>query len=326
MIYTLLGKSIEQIFEERGKPFSLKTVCMLGIQMIDRLDYMHYKYIIHRDIKPDNFVIGLNENKHIIYIIDMGLYKKYYYKRTQKHIEFKKNERLTGTPRYASINNLKGYQQSRRDDLESLGYTLLYLLKGILPWQGIKVNTGENRNQKILELKESIPLEELCKDCPHEFIDYINYSRNLQFEEKPDYDYLKKLFYTVLDKNKYEFDFWYDWVDEKPVITDKISAERYINRHCIEINNIQDYNMEKDEQNINEKEKDNDKKDNKKEENNKNEIGDDSNEKKENNDDGASPEDKSKKQEINIENKNQINEDEEKNTSKDGVNNNNINL
>ena len=209
--------------------------------MIDRLDYMHYKYLIHRDIKPDNFVLGLNENKHIVYLIDIGLLNRYYIKWTEEHIQFEKNRTLTGTARYASINNLKGYEQSRRDDLESLGYTLIYLLKGNLPWQGIKVNSGESRDQKILEFKRSIPVEELCNNMPHEFIDYINYTRNLKFEEKPDYDYLKKLLYNVLDKNKYEFDFWYDWVDEKPVITDVISIERYIKRHCIDSNNIQDY-------------------------------------------------------------------------------------
>ena len=156
---------------------------MLGIQMIDRLDYMHYKWVIHRDIKPDNFVLGLNDKKHIVYLIDLGLLKKYYDNRSQRHIKFKENKRLIGTIRYASINSLKGYEQSRRDDLESLGYTLIYLLRGNLPWQGLKLNNRESRDKKVLELKQSIPLDELCKGFPHEFVEYINYTRKLEFDE-----------------------------------------------------------------------------------------------------------------------------------------------
>lgn len=224
---------------------------MLGIQMIDRLDYLHHNYMIHRDIKPDNFLLGLNENKHIVYLIDLGLLKRYYKVKKHRHSKFKEKRKFTGTVRYASINNLKRYQQSRRDDLESLGYTLLYLLRGNLPWQGLKPDIRKSKEQKVLELKQTISLEEeLCKGFPHEFIDYINYTRNLKFEEKPDYDYLKKLLYNVLDKNKYEFDFWYDWVNEKPVITDVVSIERYINRHCIEINNILDYPKIKEDENV----------------------------------------------------------------------------
>ena len=115
----LLGSSLEDIFQKQQKKFSIKTVCMTGIQMLDRLEFVHQKNIIHRDIKPDNFVLGLDNKSHIIYVLDFGLSKKYRSSRTHQHIKFSVNKKLTGTARYASINALKGSEQSRRDDLEA---------------------------------------------------------------------------------------------------------------------------------------------------------------------------------------------------------------
>ena len=113
----LLGKSLEDLFQEQNKKFSIKTVSMIGIQMLERIEYIHNKYIIHRDIKPDNFVIGYENKSHIIYILDFGLSKKFRSAKTHEHIKFSVNKKLTGTARYASINSLKGCEQSRRDDL-----------------------------------------------------------------------------------------------------------------------------------------------------------------------------------------------------------------
>jgi serine/threonine protein kinase len=149
----LLGKSLEDIFQSQQKKFSIKTVCMIGIQMLDRLEFVHQKNIIHRDIKPDNFVLGLDNKSHIIYILDFGLSKKFRSSRTHQHIKFSVNKKLTGTARYASINALKGCEQSRRDDLEAIGYVLMYFLRGSLPWQGLHVNKGEDRYKKILQKK-----------------------------------------------------------------------------------------------------------------------------------------------------------------------------
>ena len=225
----LMGKSLEDIFQQNQKKFSIKTVCMVGIQMLDRLEFIHSKNIIHRDIKPDNFVVGLDNKSHIIYVLDFGLSKKYRSSRTHQHIKFNVNKKLTGTARYASINALKGCEQSRRDDLEAIGYVLMYFLRGSLPWQGLHVHKGEDRYKKILVKKRSTSAEELCKGFPNEYVEYVNYTRNLEFEADPDYKYLRELLVTALSKQNSKFDFWYDWVSEKPTITDQISVERYIN-------------------------------------------------------------------------------------------------
>ena len=246
----LLGKSLEDIFQSQQKKFTIKTVCMVGIQMLDRLEFIHSKNIIHRDIKPDNFVLGLDNKSHIIYILDFGLSKKFRSSRTHQHIKFSVNKKLTGTARYASINALKGCEQSRRDDLEAIGYVLMYFLRGSLPWQGLHVNKGEDRYKKILIKKKGTSAEELCKTFPSEFAEYINYTRNLEFEADPDYKFLRGLLTTVLEKQKCEFDFYYDWLTEQPKITDEIAIERYIkNNPNISLELPNDDKKEKDDEN-----------------------------------------------------------------------------
>ena len=227
----LLGKSLEDVFQSQQKKFSIKTVCMIGIQMLDRLEFIHNKNIIHRDIKPDNFVLGLDNKSHIIYVLDFGLSKKFRSSRTHQHIKFNVNKKLTGTARYASINALKGCEQSRRDDLEAIGYVLMYFLRGSLPWQGLHVHKGEDRYKKILNKKRSTSAEELCLGFPNEFVEYINYTRNLEFEADPDYKFLRGLLVSALEKQNTKYDFWYDWVTERPTITDRVAIERYINNN-----------------------------------------------------------------------------------------------
>ena len=231
---------------------------MIGIQMLDRLEFIHSKNIIHRDIKPDNFVLGLDNKSHIIYILDFGLSKKFRSSRTHQHIKFSVNKKLTGTARYASINALKGWEQSRRDDLEAIGYVLLYFLRGSLPWQGLHVNKGEDRYKKILQKKKGTSAEDLCKGFPNEFVEYINYTRDLEFEADPDYKFLRNLLTTVLEKQNSQFDFYYDWLIEKPNITDEIAVERYIkNNPEISLELPEEKKEKEDENKINENEKEN---------------------------------------------------------------------
>ena len=215
LVMELLGKSLEELFEEKNSKFSLKTVCMLGEQMISRLQYIHNKHILHRDIKPDNFIMGIDNNNWKVYIIDFGLSKKYRSSRTLVHIKYSENKKLIGTARYASINALAGCEQGRRDDMEALSYVLLYFLRGNLPWQGLKVNKKEDRYKKILDKKRLVSSKELCIGFPDEFCQFVDYCRNLKFEEEPDYDYLKGLLKKVMIDNDFVLDFIYDWSEKR---------------------------------------------------------------------------------------------------------------
>ena len=215
LVMELMGKSLEDIFEKlEEKKMSIRCVCNIGYQMMEILEYIHNKHYIHRDIKPDNFVIGRKEKRKFIYILDFGLSKKYRSSKTLEHYKMVKKNNLTGTARYASINALKGLTQSRRDDLEAVGYVLMYFLRGKLPWQGIPVQNKEMRYKKIMEIKMSTSPEELCEGFPHQFTEYIKYTRNLKYEENPDYDYLKKLFVSLLNSDGFKVDCYYDWDKE----------------------------------------------------------------------------------------------------------------
>ena len=218
LIMELLGQSLENLFQSQNKSFSIKTACMLGIQMIDRIEYIHSRKIIHRDIKPDNFVMGRGLKSHIVYILDFGLSKKYWSSSHKCHIPFVKGKKLTGTARYASINALSGFEQSRRDDLESIGYIIMYFIRGSLPWQGLKVNRKEDRYKKICEKKKETSAKDLCSGFPVEFENFVNYTRNLEFMEVPDYNYLRNLLKSVMKKSGFIIDFFYDWCTQKPNI------------------------------------------------------------------------------------------------------------
>ena len=228
---------------------------MLGIQMIDRIEWVHNKLIVHRDIKPDNFVMGRGDSAHIVYLLDFGLSKKYWSSHLNSHLKFTINKKLTGTARYASINALRGCEQSRRDDLEAIGYVLLYFLRGSLPWQGLKMDKKDDRYKKIYEKKKATTAEELAKGFPSEMCEYIKYTRNIDFEAKPDYNYLRGLLKNIMMKNSFEFDYYYDWCREKPVIP-AIGSEKKEEDNTKEImNNISNKEVVKTEEHA--KEKDN---------------------------------------------------------------------
>ncbi|KAG1085955.1 hypothetical protein G6F42_021184 [Rhizopus arrhizus] len=179
--------------------------------MLSRIEYVHSKNFIHRDIKPDNFLMGIGKRGNQVNVIDFGLAKKYRDPRTHLHIPYRENKNLTGTARYASINTHLGVEQSRRDDLESLGYVLMYFCRGSLPWQGLKATTKKQKYDRIMEKKMTTPTELLCRGFPSEFAIYLNYTRSLRFDDKPDYSYLRKLFRDLFVREGYTYDYIFDW-------------------------------------------------------------------------------------------------------------------
>jgi len=204
MVMDLLGPSLEDQFNKCGRRFSLKTVLMIADQMLERVELMHSRHLIHRDIKPANFVTdGGRGSGNFIYCIDFGLSKRYRHPRTLQHIPQREGRSLTGTPRYASINNHLGVEQSRRDDLESIGYVLVYFLKGGLPWQGLKAKSATKKYKLIMEKKQSITIPALCQGCPSQFAEYLAYCRSLKFEAKPNIAYLRGMFRDLFRSQGY---------------------------------------------------------------------------------------------------------------------------
>ena len=193
LIMELLGNSIENIFNKFNKKFNLITCIMIMDQIVQRIEYLHSKNLLHRDIKPDNFLIGRGNKKGIIYAIDFGLSKKYRDSKNGLHIPYRDGKDLTGTARYASINTHLGIEQSRRDDIESLGYMMVYLMKGHLPWQGMVNSNPKLKYERIKKLKLEIKLADLCYGLPKECVKFIQYARDMKFEDKPNYTYLRGL-------------------------------------------------------------------------------------------------------------------------------------
>ncbi|GJJ75510.1 hypothetical protein EMPS_07868 [Entomortierella parvispora] len=210
----LLGPSLEDLFDMCGRKFTIKTVAMVAKQMLSRVQTIHEKNLIYRDIKPDNFLVGKPHSKHanLVHVVDFGMAKQYRDPKTKQHIPYRERKSLSGTARYMSINTHLGREQSRRDDLEAMGHVFMYFLRGGLPWQGLKAATNKQKYEKIGEKKQSTPIKELCEGFPEEFGIYLNYVRKLSFEETPDYTFLRDLFTKALKSMNEVEDGVFDWM------------------------------------------------------------------------------------------------------------------
>ena len=235
IVESLLGPSLDKLFKYCGRKFPLKTVCLIGKEIVKRLENMHEKGILHRDLKPNNLTWGnfnssynnisnfnsinnISNNLDIktIFLIDFGLSCSFLEGGlSYKHYKIKTNLSFVGTLRYASLNSHKGIRQSRRDDLESMIYILIYFLKGKLPWQDVKAKQNEERHKLISEIKSKVTIESLCENLPSEFAELLTYVKNLEFDEKPIYSKFYAFFHNLIEKLNKEMieekDYSYIW-------------------------------------------------------------------------------------------------------------------
>ena len=231
LIQELLGKSLEELFKEnKNKPnwIKLKDMLLAGIQIIDRVQTIHSKNILHLDIKPSNFLVG-NPDNSLIYIIDFGLSKQYRSSRTGKHVQFSKNKYFAGNICFTSLNSMKGIEPTRRDELESIGYMLIFLYTLKLPWYNIKSKSVLELSKKVYEIKSLISIKMICEETPKEMNEYMEYVRSLKFDENPNYNYLIKLFETMLQKINKNNDLNFSWID-KSLLTQRKKSVKFNNK------------------------------------------------------------------------------------------------
>ena len=194
-----------------------------------RLQYIHSRNFIHRDLTPSNMVMGVGNQTNLVYLIDFGLLKEYREPDTHLHIPYNTGLGFIGTTTFASINSHMGLELGRRDDLESLAYVLLYFLWGFLPWQALR------KKKAILESKRTIATHKLFLGLPVEFHTFFEHCRSLSFDEKPNYDLIYNLFGNLILQEGYQLDTAFDWDvagdKSRPDCMDRSGARQHEHDH-----------------------------------------------------------------------------------------------
>ncbi|GLV38340.1 Casein kinase Ialpha [Carabus blaptoides fortunei] len=208
LVMNVLGVSLKHVHDEIGKKFSLKTVVQLADQMLTRLETLHGLHFVHCDLKPANFMMGSGDKSNTVHLIDFGLARQYIC--DNKHVN-NRNRNFVGNPAFAACNAHLKRSLARRDDLESLGYILIYFLKGTLPWETTPSQTLQEQFRQIQRIKLSTSTEMLCQGVSPVFLQYFHYVQKLKHEEKPNYDYLRQLFRNLAARLKYNYDNQFDW-------------------------------------------------------------------------------------------------------------------
>jgi serine/threonine protein kinase len=221
-----LGESLETLKRRVSRPFSLKTVLLIVDQTLARIEFLHRRKVIHRDVKPDNFLIGQGDKTNLIYLIDFGLSTQYIDPRTGAHIPESAQASIVGTARYSSINGMRGFEQSRRDDLESLGYMWVYLLRGSLPWHSLPDSSRVTKRQQVLAKKIELSDGGLCDGLPGEFAEYFRAVAALGFADEPPYSILREIFRALFVKEGFVCDYAFDWLDAPPALPKPLSWQR----------------------------------------------------------------------------------------------------
>lgn len=215
LVMGLLGPSLEHLRVACGGSLSFKTVLMLGDQLVDRLDVFHSEGYVHRDIAPQNVLLGRGKDEGVVHLIDYGLCKRFKDPEKQKHIEYRDGKLIKGTMWFASLNALRGRELSRRDDLEAVGYVLLYLLRGSLPWQDPPPTfTKRAAFEAMARARAATSVQEMCADLEHgarELGEYLTYCKGLGFKDCPDYGYLRRIFTEAMAREGYLYDHEFDW-------------------------------------------------------------------------------------------------------------------